>query len=260
MVIVEVGLNKSIEQSAALYFERAKKAKHKLDGARLALEKARKDLVLAEKSKDDEYRKLKDASTPPTGKHDWYEKFRWFFSSEGFLCIGGRDATTNEILIKKHTEPDDVVFHTKMEGSPFFIVKSDGKIPGDATLQEAAQATGIYSRAWRLGLPGIETFYVRPEQVSKSAPSGEYLTKGAFVIKGSMSFIQAQLQLAIGISEGRIIGGPVNAIRKNSERSVIIAQGKEATSQVAKQVQKKIGGTVDEIIKFIPAGGVKLQK
>ena len=28
---------------------------------------------------------------------EWYEKFRWFYSSEGFLCIGGRDSTTNDI-------------------------------------------------------------------------------------------------------------------------------------------------------------------
>ena len=37
-------------------------------------------------------------------KQEWYEKFHWFFSSEDFLCIGGKDATSNEIIIKKHTE------------------------------------------------------------------------------------------------------------------------------------------------------------
>jgi len=46
---------------------------------------------------------------------EWYEKFRWFISSDDFLILGGRDATSNEIVIKKHTEKNDLVFHR-----PFF--------------------------------------------------------------------------------------------------------------------------------------------
>ncbi len=31
----------------------------------------------------------------------WYEKLRWFVTSDNVLVIGGRDAGTNEAVVKK---------------------------------------------------------------------------------------------------------------------------------------------------------------
>ncbi|CAD7939024.1 unnamed protein product [Amoebophrya sp. A120] len=44
----------------------------------------------------------------------WFEsKFHWFLSSEGFLCLQGRDATTQDMLIKRYMDPaHDVVVGT----------------------------------------------------------------------------------------------------------------------------------------------------
>ena len=119
---ISLYLDKTLEQNAALYFEKSKKAKKKLEGAMLAIEKSRKALEqekkkLAEAADNTVKRPLKAA------KKEWYEKFRWFISSEGFLVIGGRDATTNEMIVKKFTDKEDIVFHTYMSGSPFFVVK-----------------------------------------------------------------------------------------------------------------------------------------
>ena len=91
-------VNKSLEQNAAIYYEKAKKAKKKLKGAQDALAKSKQKL---EQFQTKAAKKVRIEKPTPT-KKEWYEKFRWFFSSEGFLCIGGRDATTNEIIIKKH--------------------------------------------------------------------------------------------------------------------------------------------------------------
>jgi predicted ribosome quality control (RQC) complex YloA/Tae2 family protein len=143
-----------------------------------------------------------------------------------------RDSTTNEILVKKHAEKGDLVFHTKIEGSPFFIIKSEGRQIGRPTIEEAAQATASYSKAWKLGMSSLETFYVQPEQLSKKAPSGEYVTKGAFTVKGAMNFVQAKIELAIGIVDGRIIGGPIEAVKKNARRCSNRA-GQQSTSVVA---------------------------
>ena len=257
---VELFLDKPLEHSAAVYFERAKKAKKKMEGAKVVLERSRKELLRLMDERDIASRKLKEEKTKKTIKLEWYEKFRWFYSSEGFLCIGGRDSTTNEILVKKHAEKGDLVFHTKIEGSPFFIIKSQNKKIGDATLQETAQATASYSKGWKLGMPGLEVFYVEPHQLSKKAvETGASLPKGAFAILGKMNLIQIKLEIAIGIKDDKIIGGPVEAIKKTSQKCVLIEQGREATGDIAKQIQRKIGGTVDEIIKFIPAGGSKLK-
>jgi predicted ribosome quality control (RQC) complex YloA/Tae2 family protein len=256
---IELFLEKPLEQSAAIYYEKAKKAKRKLEGTKIALEKSRKELLKLLDQRDLKERKLKEEKIKKSEKTEWFEKFRWFYSSEGFLCIGGRDSTSNEILVKKHSDKEDLVFHTKIEGSPFFIIKAEGKNIGQATIEEAAEASASYSKAWKLGMSSLEVFYVAPEQLSKQAPSGEYVTKGAFTVSGKMNLVQSKLQLAIGIKEGKIIGGPVSAIKTNAEKQVILNQGRESTSDIAKQIRKKIGGDLDDIIKFIPAGGSKIK-
>ena len=259
MARITLDIKKSIEQNAAVYFEKAKKAKKKLDGAKQALKKIQNRLELLKEKRDKE--SLTEKRTEKIlRKKEWYEKFRWFFSSEGFLCIGGRDATTNDIIIKKYADKNDIVFHTDMAGSPFFVIKAGKKKIGQNTMEEAAQATASYSRAWRLGLSSIEVFYVRPDQLTKEASSGEYITKGAFMVKGKTNYIHPMLETAVGIKDNRIIGGPVNAVKNNSEKFVIIQQGKEKTSEIAKKIKKIIGGSIDEITLFIPAGGSRIQK
>jgi predicted ribosome quality control (RQC) complex YloA/Tae2 family protein len=83
--------------------------------------------------------------------------------------IGGRDATSNEIVIKKHTIASDLVFHTDMAGSPFFVLKSstdNTKGLDQQSIKEAADATCSFSRAWKMGLSTQSVFYVNPEQKS----------------------------------------------------------------------------------------------
>lgn len=254
---VEINLDKSVEQNAEIYFEKAKKAKKKLEGALKALENSKKKLEDLEKEKEKEIEKIKEVKKV-VRKKEWYEKFHWFVSSEGFLCIGGRDATSNEIVIKKHSESGDIVLHTDMAGSPFFVVK-EGEKASEETLKEAAQATASYSKAWKLGLGVLDVFYVKPEQVTKKAKSGEFMPKGAFMVYGKTKYFRPRLEMAIGIKDGSIVGGPVSAVKKNAEKFVIVLPGKHKKSDMAKKIRKKIGGDLDEIIKFLPTGGCDLK-
>lgn len=254
---------KTIDQNAAIYFEKAKKAKRKAAKIREILQKFKKELQQLEEQKEKEYTKLKSeitkTQTKQTTEKKWYEKFRWFISSEGILCVGGRDATTNEILVKKHLEKDDLVFHTEAPGSPFFLIKPEGKTIGEKTLQETANATITYSKAWKLGITTTEVYYVKPEQISKQAKSGEYIPKGGFMIYGKRNYVPGKVELAIGITtEGKIMAGPEEAIKTNCTKYSKIRQGKEKTTECAKKIQKIISGDLDEIIKVIPAGGCEI--
>src|SRR3989344_738689 len=148
---VKLDVRKSIDENAASYFEAAKKQKRRLDGIKATiaryekrLEETRKKQHLAQEKKELEAKHKKEQK--------WFEKFRWFISREGFLCIGGRDATSNEIVVKKHTSPADIVFHTQMAGSPFFVIQSEGREIGKITLDETACAAVSFSRAWKLGM------------------------------------------------------------------------------------------------------------
>lgn len=252
---VTLDLDKSIEENAGGYFDKAKRAKQKIEGAREALERIQKKLIAAKKKKD-KHDKIQERSAPAR-KRKWYEKFRWFISSEGKLVIGGRDSTTNEIIIKKHAEKDDLVFHTDMAGSPFFVVK-DGKSCSEATLEEAAVATASFSKAWKEGLGTLDVFYVSPDQVSKEAEAGEHMAKGAFMIRGKTTYLKPRIGLAIGLHEGAVMCGPPCAVKKHCEEHLDVTQGKEKPSDAAKLVRKKLGGDLDEIIRALPAGGCRL--
>jgi predicted ribosome quality control (RQC) complex YloA/Tae2 family protein len=259
---ISLDIRKSVGENAASYFEKAKKEKKKIEGARKVVADYRKKLSILEEEHVE-----KKAVIKAQIKKEWYEKFRWFISSEGFLVIGGRDSTTNELVIKKHTNPNDVVFHTDMPGSPFVVVKRErvaglagaagdaGAFP-ESTLEEAAIFTAVFSRGWKQGIGGLSVFSVKPEQVSKTARSGEFIAKGAFMIYGEKKFYRTDMSYAVGVWDDKILGGPLSAVKKHCKDFVEIIQGDEKLSDVAKQIQKKLGKGLDElddIIRVLPA-------
>lgn len=253
---ISLDIRKSIEENAASYFEKAKKDKKKLEGAKRIVDEYKKKLSVLEEEKPE-----KRAVTSMPAKREWFEKFRWFMSSDGFLVIGGRDATTNEIVIKKYTDKDDLVFHTDMAGSPFVVVKKEGK-PGyipEVTIKEAATFTAVFSRGWKMGMPALNVFSARPEQVTKTAKAGEFLAKGAFYIQGSVTNYSPEMNYAVGMHEGKIMGGPLSAVKRHCKEYAEVVQGDDKLSDVAKQIKKLIGGGLDDLIRVLPAN-CKLKK
>lgn len=247
---VVIDISKSIEQAAGNYFDKAKKLKKKIPGIIETIEKNRSRL--------DKIRIPEKKEKKPRRK-EWYEKFRWFISSEGFLVVGGRDATTNEIIIKKYTEKSDIVFHTELPGSPFVVIKNPNavKIP-ESTLIEAAELCASFSKSWKSGSGTAKVYYVNPDQLSKEVPSGMAgLSKGMFMIYGKRNYIDAKLNIAIcnldAEGQGKIMSGPLSAVKKSAEKYVEIIPGNGKLSDIAKKVQKIIGGDLDEIIRALPS-------
>ncbi len=266
---LQLDLNRSIQANAAKFYEKAKKAQRKLEGAQKALQGTRTKIEQLHKKKP---QIVKVQKPPPVRREKaWYEKFRWFYSSSNLLVIGGRDATTNEVLIKKHMEPHDVVFHADIIGAPFVLIKTEGKTPSEQSLKQAAQFGASYSRAWKEMFGAIDVYWFHPEQVSKSPPSGQHLKKGSFIIRGAKNFIRkVPLAVAIGVQiedPARIIGGPPEAISKHTKVYVIIVPGEHKSSQLAKQVRRVLAEKapkdwrkqiletpLEEIQSFIPSG------
>ncbi len=251
---VKINISKTIEQNAASYYEKVKKLKRKLEGATKALGRSKikldklkkKEIQIKGKSKKE--KKLTKISV----ERKWYEKFHWFYSSNDFLVIGGKDATSNEIIVKKHTDKGDLVCHTDMSGSPFVVIKADGKKIDDKTKKQAAQVCASYSRAWKLGLGQTEVYMIKPDQVKKEFG----LPRGSFMVHGKREYFKPKLEIAVGIDkDGKVIGGPLSAIKKHAEKFIIVVPGKLKKSDTAKKIKQKIGGTLDEISRFLPSGG-----
>jgi len=261
MTSITIDLAKSVDENASVYYDKAKRFKKKLEGAEEALKKTKERLEKLKKEKP----KPEEKQETVKREKKWYEKFRWFISSEGFLVIGGRDATTNDIIIKKHTEPDDIVFHTEMPGSPFCVIKTEGKKPGKATLEETAQFCAVNSRAFRRGLLATEVYHIKPEQVSKKAQSGEYLGKGSFMIYGKKNYLNPEVKTFIGILEdGSVMSASESAVKKHCKAYLGIVPGNSKKSEVAKKLQRffetktKLKAVLDEIMQALPPGDCKI--
>ena len=86
---VQIDASKTVTENAAIYYEKAKKAKKKIAGAEAAIEETKRKIAnIKNKPTIQQTEKKKIVRR----EKEWYEKFRWFFSSEGFLIIGGKDA------------------------------------------------------------------------------------------------------------------------------------------------------------------------
>lgn len=267
----DLDLKISAQKNAAQYYERAKKAEKRAKGAEEALKRTQTKIEEAKRRRLEKTEQISELP-PKMKKREWYEKFRWFHSSEGFLAIGGRDKTQNEMLIKRYMEPKDLVFHAEITGAPFVLLKTRGKQPSENTIYEAAQFAGSYSRAWKEGLGSINVYWINPDQISKSPPSGEYLSKGAFMIYGSRNYVRnVPLEIAIGLKKEedqiQVIGGPPQAIANQTGIYVKIVPGNESSGQLAKRIRRILAKMLsederrnfqkiplEEIQRFIPSG------
>jgi predicted ribosome quality control (RQC) complex YloA/Tae2 family protein len=188
---------------------------------------------------------------------EWYERYRWFVTSDGLLAIGGRDASSNSAIIRKHLGEQDLVFHAEIHGSPFFILKNGHSLDNiGPSLLEVGQATVSFSRAWKDGLYGSDAYWVTPAQVRRGAPTGQFLPKGSFVIEGKRNFVKGlEIQLAIGIVKQKeqffLCCGPVQAIKTRSLVYASLLPGGHDPINAAKKVRNEFVSVLAERTKPI---------
>jgi predicted ribosome quality control (RQC) complex YloA/Tae2 family protein len=272
-------LRKTVFENAAGFYERNKQVKQKLTGVKTALKDSRRKLAEVEKKIGEaealQHVKSIEAAAELTKlkvKHrEWFEKFRWFISSDGFLVVAGKDAVSNEVLIKKYTEDTDVVFHADIVGAPFVIVKTEKKKPNEQCLREAAQFAAAFSKGWREGFGSVDVYWVKPQQLSKGGPSGESVAHGAFVVRGERNWLRdSALKLAIGVilnrdGEPTFIGGPISAVEAKTDAYVVVVPGDLSGKDLFKRIigalamkasremrEKVLKASVEEIREFVP--------
>jgi predicted ribosome quality control (RQC) complex YloA/Tae2 family protein len=233
---------RSVQDNAKGYYDKAKKAAKKSEGAREAIRKTLNNIEKLKQAEEISLRK-EDKSIRKKRRKAWYEKFKWFYTSENLLVVGGKDAITNEILVKRHTAPQDLVFHADISGAPFVLIKAEERKPSQKSIQQAAQLAAAYSKAWKAKFSAVDVFYVRPEQVSKKAPSGEHLQRGAFMIRGKKDYVRkVPLRLAIGFdatsTHSLIIGGPREALEKRTRILVEIVPGDLSSRKLTDEIRE----------------------
>ncbi len=271
---VALDFRRSVDENAQGFYQRRKEARDKAARVEEALAETRRALEQAGA------RARRSSEKKPTAKPTkrfWFEAYRWLLSSEGFLCLGGRDAPSNDKLVRRHLREGDRYAHADIQGAPSVVVK-EGSRAGEATLREACHFSLLHSKAWAAGLASGSAYWVLPEQVSKQAESGEYLKSGSFVIRGRRNYLHdLALEAAVGEVEHeghrKVMGGPISALEGRSRHWVLLrprAQGREglvrelaSTFQVpVEEVQRVLPPGSSAVVRWVAPGGgsVTLQK
>jgi predicted ribosome quality control (RQC) complex YloA/Tae2 family protein len=297
---VTVDPRDGVEKNADRLYQEAKRVNEKREGALAAIQDTREELAAVKERRDDweaeeagetedesddeesrEVDWLSRSSIPVRRDEGWYERFRWFHTSDGFLVVGGRNADQNEELVKKYTERGDLFFHAQAHGAPVTILKATGPseaardvdIP-DSSREEAAQFAVSYSSVWKAGQFAGDVYMVTPDQVSKTPESGEYIEKGSFVVRGDRTYYDdTPVGVAVGIQvepQTRVVGGPPSAIEDRVATSVRLEPGQYAQNDIAKMIYREFRNrfvdqsfvrrvaSADRIQEFCPNGGSRM--
>jgi predicted ribosome quality control (RQC) complex YloA/Tae2 family protein len=289
-----------VEKNADRLYQEAKRVEGKTEGAREAIEDTRARLEAVKQRREEweqadeepepeqeepieerEVDWLEQETIPVRQPEHWFEEFRWFHTSDGYLVIGGRNADQNEALVKKYLDKHDRFFHTQAHGGPVTLLKASGPSEPsspvdfpDSTLEEAAQFAVAYSSVWKDGRGAGDAYMVEPDQVSKTPESGEYLEKGGFAIRGDREYFRGvECEVAVGITcedETRVIGGPPAAIDPRAATSILLEPGKFAQNDAAVKCYREFKtrfadeafvrkiASADRIQEFLPPGGSDL--
>uniref|UniRef100_A0AC34FTK1 Uncharacterized protein n=1 Tax=Panagrolaimus sp. ES5 TaxID=591445 RepID=A0AC34FTK1_9BILA len=198
-ITVDIDIDLSSSQNSRKYFTDKKNAAEKQQKTLAASTKALKSAQMHTKNKIDQVRA--HTNLLRARKVMWFEKFYWFISSDKYLVIAGRDFQQNEQLVKRYLRAGDIYVHADIHGACSVVIRNkskDNEIP-PKTLNEAGTLAICYSSAWEAKVV-INAWWVRHDQVSRTAPTGEYLPAGSFMIRGKKNYIPAsQLQLGFGL-------------------------------------------------------------
>jgi predicted ribosome quality control (RQC) complex YloA/Tae2 family protein len=272
---IVVKKNSSVMFLVSKLYDEAKSLEKKIK----AIEKAAKSL---ESGKNELIRKIEKQEIDMKAKIEtrreksWYERYRWFITTDELQAIGGRDASSNSAIIRKHMSERDLIFHADIHGSPFFILK-EGNTKRETdiqkSIQEIAQAVVSFSKGWKEGLTSLDAYWVYANQVKKQAPSGMYLPKGSFLIEGKKNYLKGlRLILALGVQKRKdgivVFSGPPESVKKHSLYYVLLESYNEKVSDTAKKVKSVLVAkakeeekhlfkvlSLDDIMRTLPGGG-----
>jgi hypothetical protein len=110
---------------------------------------------------------------------------------------------TFELTLFRYLQKGDVYVHADLHGAATVVIRNnpktqDSPIP-PSTLSQAGTLAVACSNAWD-SKAGMSAWWVNADQVSKSAPTGEFLPTGRFMVRGKKNFLPpAVLLLGFGV-------------------------------------------------------------
>ena len=258
-VVIELGntkilidKSKSLQANASSYFDKSKEMDRKAERTR--------EVIASKPVSKPKKKIIKNKNV------EWFERFRWFITTEGEIAVAGKDARTNEQVVKKYLKANDRYAHADIHGAPSVVVKNvNGVQPSESSMLEACNFSLSYSKAWGARVSGGHSFWVDNDKVSKTPNTGEFLAKGSFVIRGKRNWNRnLELNVAIGLTtydgNPKFMGGPISSIEKHCEKYVIFRPGFTERKIVIRKLSEAFSAESTDIEKLLPSGGFDLVK
>ncbi len=242
--IIELDFTRSLADNANDYYTKSKKSRRKIPGAEQAIEKTKQiidELKNQEVEVVDEIEKKKLVEKRP--KY-WYEKFHWIICNN-HVIIGGKDAKSNERILRTYLEDEDLFLHADIHGAPYVVIKKGQEDLPEDCLRNAAIFALNYSSLWKAGTLVGDVYYVYPDQVSLTAPSGQYLAKGSVMIYGTKNYLNnIEIEHYIGVvleeNYAQVLGGPKAIVTNQADMWVEIKPGRIPKGSIAKIIHEKM--------------------
>ncbi|MAG61731.1 hypothetical protein CMI43_02870 [Candidatus Pacearchaeota archaeon] len=185
-----------------------------------------------------------------------YMSYRWFFTSEGKLVVGGKSDEQNENVLRYFKRPGYTIMHTTKPGSPFMIIQSDD--PSKNDLDECAVFCACFSKEWKTGKKSIDIDVFKGGDVFKN----KGMKTGTFGVKNKKK-VKAKPELMVIIQKGKIRAVP--KVKRKEESLAVIKQGKmdkeAAAEKIAKKIKEKylLPVSKEEVMRAIPSGNMSVR-
>ncbi len=257
---ITLDYTKGIDANASIIYQQSKDLMDKAKRANEALESSKQELARLEKGLE-KVRIANIGKAQPT-KQFWFERNKWFFTPSGKLVLAGRDAHSNDHVVKKHLKEEDIYAHADVHGAPSVVAK-EAKELTDEDRREICIFAITQSKAWIASLPEGSAFWVFPDQVSKTPQAGEFVPRGAFIIRGKRNYEHhLPIELAVGeiehMGSRKVMCGPVLSVSRMSEKYFVIKPGKAKGGRKANEIAKAFEVPEEEVSRILPPGDVEI--
>lgn len=255
---IALDFRKSAQENAAAHYQRAKELSRKAKGAKDAIAATLKEMGAEEAALAAANEKTPEDVPKMRRVREWFEKFKWFFTSSGKLVVAGRDAKQNDLLVSKFMKEGDLFFHADIQGAPAAILQ-DGSKAGDQEKKEAAQFAASHSSAWKVGAAAVDVYAVGKGQLSKHAQGG-FVGSGGFAIKGEREWFRATaMGLAPSAKQGAATCVPL--VHPEAKSALLwLFPGRDEKGKAAKEIAKALSCSMDDVLLALPSGGFLLRK
>jgi predicted ribosome quality control (RQC) complex YloA/Tae2 family protein len=269
---IKLRFNLTVPENAEFYYTRAKRAREKSAGAIEALQETEERLEKAEeaakRAEEEGVAMVEEAVAGRVRerrtKRHWFERYRWTLATDGTIIVGGKDASSNERVVKKYLKERDRYCHADFHGAPSVVVKDPGEGVSEGAVEQGCALAAVFSRAWSSGRASADAYWVMPEQVSKTPQSGEFVPKGAFIVRGKRNYVKdIPMRAAVGLVEHEgetlVMGGPLATVSAVAEAWVELVPSKERKDAAAKTVARTLGVELDDVVSVMPPGGCRVE-